>query len=443
MKLSGLFQGDRVIWIIFISLCTISVVEVFSAASTLTYQSGSYIEPFARHATFILVGIVLATVISRMPCQYFKIFVPIGIVLSVVLLLVLLAGHGKTINGAARWMVLFGIPLQPSEIAKGTLVITTAFILSMTQTENGTDPSAFKWIITITIIICGLILPENFSTAALIFGVVIIMMFIGRVSIVTIGKFLGVVIILAFAAVVPLISTSDSQAQWIGKNVPGMKRVPTWKNRIEKKLGTDTKEITPETFNIDEESQIGHSKIAIASSNVIGKGPGNSVERDFIPQAFSDFIYAIIVEELGLVGAFVLLALYILLLFRVGYIAKRFTSKSFPPFLAMGLALLLVVQAMANMMVATGILPVTGQPLPLVSRGGTSTLINCMYIGMILSVSRASKKEQRNASETKSHAAEQLAAQQASTAAEAEEIPPAEQTAAEIEAGDFGDNDED
>ena len=146
-----------------------------------------------------------------------------------------------------------------------------------------------------------------------------------------------------------------------------------------------------EKFDLDKDAQVGHANIAIASSNVVGKGPGNSVERDFLSQAFSDFIYAIVIEEMGIVGAVVVAMLYIFLLFRTGIIANR-CENVFPALLAMGLAILLVVQALFNMLVAVGLAPVTGQPLPLISKGGTSTIINCIYVGVILSVSRSAKK---------------------------------------------------
>ena len=148
-----------------------------------------------------------------------------------------------------------------------------------------------------------------------------------------------------------------------------------------------------EKFDLDKDAQVGHANIAIASSNIIGRGPGNSVERDFLSQAFSDFIYAVIIEETGVFGAVFVAMLYIILLFRAGIIANR-CENNFPAFLAMGLALLLVTQALFNMCVAVGLVPVTGQPLPLISKGGTSTIINCVYVGAILSISRSAKKLQ-------------------------------------------------
>ena len=166
-------------------------------------------------------------------------------------------------------------------------------------------------------------------------------------------------------------------------------RFVTWRNRIVKHL--DKKDVPPSEYDLDKDAQVAHANIAIVSSNIIGKGPGQSVERDFLSQAFSDFIYAIIIEELGIIGAVFVVFLYIVLLYRTARIASR-CENNFPAFLAMGLALLLVIQATFNMLVAVGIAPVTGQPLPLISKGGTSTIINCAYIGAILSVSRSAKK---------------------------------------------------
>ena len=165
-------------------------------------------------------------------------------------------------------------------------------------------------------------------------------------------------------------------------------RFATWRNRILKHFNKE--EVPPEEYNMEENFQVGHANIAIVSSNIIGRGPGNSLERDYLPQAFSDFIYAIIIEEMGIIGATAVVLLYLILLYRTARIASR-CENNFPAFLAMGLALLLVIQATFNMLVAVGLAPVTGQPLPLISKGGTSTIINCVYIGAILSVSRSAK----------------------------------------------------
>ena len=241
---------------------------------------------------------------------------------------------------------------------------------------------------------CALIFPENLSTAVLLFGVVIVMMFIGRVSLKQLGTLLGVILLFAAIGATIMLRLPDDPHSKV-YDVPGFHRLSTWKSRFESHGGS-TKTLDPKDFDIDKDAQIAHAHIAIATSNVVGKMPGNSVERDFLSQAFSDFIFAIIIEEMGLWGAALVVFLYIVLLFRTGRIASR-CEHNFPAFLAMGLALLLVAQAVLNMLVAVGIFPVTGQPLPLISRGGTSTLINCVYIGMILSVSRYAHKRAEKA----------------------------------------------
>ena len=178
----------------------------------------------------------------------------------------------------------------------------------------------------------------------------------------------------------------ETEENFIGKL---FHRADTWKARFNRFLNNEY--VAPKDYDLDKDGQIGHANIAIASSNILGKGPGNSNERDFLSQAFSDFIYAIIIEEMGIIGAFFVAFLYIVILMRSGQIAGR-CENSFPAFLAMGIAFLLVTQALFNMAVAVGLAPVTGQPLPLISKGGTSTIINCLYIGMLLSISRFAKK---------------------------------------------------
>ncbi len=239
-----------------------------------------------------------------------------------------------------------------------------------------------------TVIICGLFVTENLSTAALLFGVVVLMMFIGRVSMRQLGKLFGVIGIALTLVIGTILVLPDDKQSGIYE-LPGMHRMGTWKNRISS--FTDDAKPLPQDFDIDKDAQVGNANIAIATSNFVGKMPGNSSARDFLSQAFSDFIFAIIIEEIGLWGSGLVIFFYTIILFRAGRIASR-CERNFPAFLAMGLALLLVSQAVLNMLVAVGLFPVTGQPLPLISRGGTATFINCAYIGMILSVSRYARK---------------------------------------------------
>lgn len=403
--LSNIFKGDKVIWMIFFFLCIISVVEVFSASSGLTYKSGSYMSPLIKHLGILLMGIFCMVITLNIKCKYFKILTPFMLIISFFTLIwVFIAGQST--NGAQRWVSLIGIQFQPSEIAKGTLVLATAQILSALQTDHGADKNAFKFILIVCAFIVPLIGLENLSTAALLCLVILLMMVIGRVPMRQLGKLLGVTlafILAVFAGVMLLgtdrgnVNSNKKMTEQVeqGKKEEGMlakvfHRADTWKSRIDK--FTSSEEVAPSEVDLDKDAQVAHANIAIASSNVVGKGPGNSVERDFLSQAFSDFIYAIIIEELGVEGAVGVAVLYIMLLFRTGRIASR-CENNFPALLAMGLALLLVTQALFNMCVAVGLAPVTGQPLPLVSKGGTSTMINCIYVGVILSVSRSAKKK--------------------------------------------------
>ena len=405
--LGNIFKGDKVIWMVFFFLCIISVIEVYSASAGLTYKGGHYWAPIVKHTGILLVGVFAMVVTLNIKCKYFKIVTPFLLLIAVVALITVLLA-GQSTNGAQRWISIVGIQFQPSEIAKGTLVLATAQILSALQTEHGADKNAFKYILIVSAFIIPLIMVENLSTAMLLCMVIFMMMIIGRVPGKILGKALGVVTLLILTVfTLVMVVGEDHEKENANPNhieqvaVAEQKKDPsmfgsvfhrfdTWKGRIDRFIAG--KETPPEEFDLDKDAQIGHANIAIVSSNFIGKGPGNSVERDFLSQAFSDFIYAIIIEEMGLFGGFFVAMLYIILLFRTGRIANR-CENNFPAFLAMGLALLLVTQALFNMCVAVGLAPVTGQPLPLVSKGGTSTIINCVYIGAILSVSRSAKKK--------------------------------------------------
>ena len=317
--LKSIFKGDKVIWIIFLFLCLISITEVFSAASTLTYKSGDHWGPITQHSIILMVGAVIVVLMHNIPYKWFQVF-PVFLLPASAILLILVMMMER-INGAARWMTFMGIQFQPSEIAKMAVIIVTAFILSKGQDEDGANPKAFKRIMIITGVICLLIAPENLSTAALLFG--------GSLSddvhraclckrlLMLTGSLASVGIV----AVTFLLMTKNS-------DIPFLHRFDTWRARIEK--FTSDEVVPAAKFDIDKDAQIAHARIAVATSNVIGKGPGNSVQRDFLSQAFSDFIFAIIIEELGLVGGVIVVFLYICLLIRVGRIAKK-CDRTFPP----------------------------------------------------------------------------------------------------------------
>jgi cell division protein FtsW len=282
---------------------------------------------------------------------------------------------GTNLNDASRWLVVpgLGISFQTSDLAKVALIMYVARILSKKQDQIKDFKSAFVPIILPVIVVCGLILPANFSTAALLFGVCFILMFVGRVNI----KYLGSMIGIGVAGILLIIL--------IGKFAPEIfPRFGTWVNRIE----------NFSSGNNEGNYQANQAKIAIATGGITGKGPGNSTQRNFLPHPYSDFVYAFIIEEYGMFGALGVLFLYMLLLFRTIKIVTR-SENTFGGLLALGCGLLLVLQAFINMAVSVGLFPVTGQPLPLVSKGGTSILFTGIAIGIILSVSRAFEEEKK------------------------------------------------
>lgn len=376
--LKNFFKGDKAIWIIYLFLCLISIVEVFSASSTLTYKSGDHWGPITNHLTLLMIGTIAVWIVHNIPCRWFKTFIVLLPISWILLITVFILG--SLTNGARRWIDLGFIQFQPSEVAKMGTIITVAFILSRMQEENGANKKAFKYICIITVITCGMIVTENLSTAVLLAGSIFLLMFVGRVPFKQLGMLAGIGMACILIGVATIKYVPGEAWDKIG-----LHRMVTWQNRLNNHF--DETEIPAAKFDIDNDAQIAHANIAIASSNIVGKGPGNSVQRDFLSQAFSDFIYAIIIEELGLVGGAFVAALYILLLMRIGKIARS-CDKSYYVFLITGIGILLVMQATFNMLVAVGIMPVTGQPLPLISKGGTATLINSVYIGIILSISR-------------------------------------------------------
>ena len=384
----SLIHGDPGIWAVFIILCAISLIEVYSASSRMTFGSDAYWRPIMQHGSFMLMGIFIAWLVHFIPCNYFKLFCTIGMFLSILFLIAVLF-LGERVNGAGRWLPIGFIRFQPSELAKLSLVGFSCFILSSLRDEKGASMMALKIVALASFITILLIITENASTAFIIALVIFGICFyaqirrqilIGAICLGMLG--MGAVVGVAFS--IP----EKTLTEWSRSEGP-LHRVPTWVHRI-----TDKQERpeNPREYRAQDNPQKAYAKVAIASSNFVGRGPGNSRQRDFIPQAVSDFIYAIIIEELGFLGAVVVLALYLILMYRSLRIAQK-CKALFPSYLVMGLALMIVVQAMLNMAVAVGAFPVTGQPLPLVSRGGTSLFITCTYIGMILSVSHTAKRK--------------------------------------------------
>lgn len=385
---SGLMQGDLVIWMVFILLLMISVVEVYSASSTMSYGGkSSYWEPVMQHGSFWLIGLVTAWFVSRVPCNYFKLGGTLGLLFA--LMLQLAALFSGKLNGAGRWIHLWGLTFQPSELTKMALVTYLAFIFSSLRNGKEVSSTGNKFAAFGAIASLALIVTENLSTAGLIFLIVLGMAFFAQVR----AKLLAIIFVIMVSVgaggwILVHSIPEETLSEWRASENPITHRVPTWVARI-----TDKHEIpdNPKDYDITDNIQVTHARIAVATSHGIGKGPGKSRQRDYLPQAYSDFIYAIIIEETGILGGLVAIFLYLLFMWRCRTIAERCKSL-FPSYLVMGLSLMIVLQAMVNMAVAVGAMPVTGQPLPLISRGGSSILINCICVGMILSVSRTAKK---------------------------------------------------
>lgn len=386
------FRGDKVIWCIFLALCVISLLEVFSATSTIVYRQQSHWAPILRHATFLLIGFGLVMFLQRVPSRFFSILL-LGIPVSAILLIITMF-MGTDVNGAQRWLGIGAFTIQPSEFAKISAIGFVAFFLSKMKPDN--EGWIFKTLIIGVSLLCALIAPENLSTACLLFVVCFLMMFIGQVSV----KKLGLVAIIGIATIVLLFGSLKLVPESTAKEyLPD--RLATWKARIDRYSANEhtvNEDGSVEYKITDENYQVSHAKIAIANGNIIGL-PGSGNERDFLPQAYSDFIFAIILEEMGLLGGLFVLLLYVALMIRAGVLASK-CEKKFPRYLILGSALILTAQALANMAVAVNLIPVTGQPLPLVSRGGTSTIITCAYFGIILACSSKLNDEHEDVDES-------------------------------------------
>lgn len=381
-----LFKGDKVIWIVFFIMCSISWVEVFSATSR-QIESGHYWLPIIKHTVFIAAGTVVVWIMHNMKVSWIKGLTYIIYGLGLAGLIWAQIDEGSRINDSARWIKIMGFTFQPMELAKMGLVMVTALITSQHQDENGTDRFALKKILIYSALPILLIFKENFSTAFLIllalYGMMLVSRYPGRQML----MILGTAVVIGAVGASAVMITPDSAA----KESSFGRKIVTWKHRVIDAMSQTP--VTPEDYEIKNEQRT-YANIAIASSHIFGCGPGNSVQRDFLPHAYSDFIYAIIIEELGLVGGVVVLLLYMTILYRCGKIARR-CEDPYPAYLVMGIGMIITLQAMMHMYISVGDF-VTGQPLPLISQGGTSMLINCVYIGMILSVSRYAKKASAN-----------------------------------------------
>ncbi len=365
------FKGDRIIWLIALSLIVVSTLSVYSSTGNLAYRyrAGDTSYYLFRHLAILLFGGVLMFVAHRTPYGVLYHFYLVILGAAIFLLLYTLFA-GESEYGAKRWAVIGGQKFQTSDIAKFAIVIFVSRVLSVSQGSEYALSQAYKRIMFVVGFTCLLIVPSNLSTVILLFGVSLILMFIGNIP----WKYIWRTAAGAIVVGALLIS------------VLGLARSTTWENRIKSFLGGK------------ENRQVVLAKNAIASSALVGKGPGNSAVKYKLENAATDFIFPIIIEELGsLVGIFVL-ALYLALLFRTGIIVRKL-STTFPAFVAIGLSLNIVFQALVNIGVGVSILPVTGQPLPLISMGGTSVLVTLVSMGIILNIQQTAEANEFATSE--------------------------------------------
>jgi cell division protein FtsW len=368
-------KGDLVIWGVVLVLSLISLLAVYSSTGTMAYkyQSGNTEYYLLKHFGLMLFGLVVMYYSHLINYKYYSRIAQLMLYVSVPLLIVTYA-VGTNVNQAVRWITLpgLGLTFQTSDFAKLALIMSTARLLAKKQDvindfRQGTLP-----VILPILIVCALIAPSNLSTAALLFVTCCMVMFVGRANVKHI-----LLISLGLAVFAITIITALHLAGQASGNPYG--RVETWVSRVDHYIHGDAQD--------NENFQSTQAQIAIATGGIIGKGPGNSVQKNFLPNPYADFIFAIIVEEYGLIGASFLIMLYLLFLYRSIQIVVK-SPRAFGALLAVGLSFSLVFQALINMCVATNLLPVTGLTLPLVSMGGTSLWFTSLSFGIILSVSR-------------------------------------------------------
>ncbi len=369
--LTKTFKGDRVIWALVVVFFIYSLLGVYSSSVSVAYlKHGGNTTYFLRSQFFMLVlSLVIIVVVHYLPYRIYSSLAGLILLFSIGLLILTFA-IGSRVNEATRWIEIpgTGFRLQTSDVAKVALVLYLASALSRYQNELHNFMLVTKYLMFPIAIICALIMPENLSTALMVFGISMIILFIGRVPLKFLLAYVGIAVlgVIMFATVLTLVSKDN--------------RVEVWKNRIEHFFSGKADE--------DADYQSNQAKIAISTGGLFGKAPGKSTQRNMLPQSNSDFIFAIIIEEYGLLfGAIPLILAYMILLFRGITIVKK-CDTAFPAFLVMGLIVMMTVQAILNMLVAVGLFPVTGQTLPMVSWGRTSVLVMSFSIGAILSVSR-------------------------------------------------------
>lgn len=371
-------KGDRTIWLVILMLSLFSVLAVYSATGTLAYKNGSDTEFYLiKQMALLGFGFLLMYLVHLVNYKYFSRIAQLLFWASIILLPITLF-FGKEVNDARRWLTLpvLKLTFQTSDLAKLALIMYLARVLSKKQTIIKSFQEAFWPTLFPVLLICALIAPEDLSTSVVLFATSVLIMFIGRINLVHIGGLIGIAGVIIAIVVTFLMATPDEQLANYGG------RFETWKGRIES-FGGET----------EVSFQAKQAQIAIARGGIFPNGPGNSTQKNILPNPYADYIYAIIIEEYGLLGGAFLIVMYLILLYRsITFVVKA--PKAFGAILGVGLTISLVIQAFINMGVAVGLLPVTGLTLPLVSMGGTSTMFTSIALGIILSVSRSVENEE-------------------------------------------------
>jgi cell division protein FtsW len=378
-------KGDKTIWAIVAALAIFSFLPVYSASTNLVYVigKGTTFGYLIKHGILLGLGLMIIFVIHRVPYRYFS-GLSVLLMPLIILLLVFTLAQGTVIEGAnaSRWIYIpyIGVGFQTSTLAVLVLMMFVARYLSKNKDKTINFKESFLYLWMPVGIVLMLILPANFSTAAIAFATILLLVYIGGYPVKYILYILGAALLIFTLFILMAKAMPD-----LMKNT----RVETWNNRIENFISGES----------DDNYQAEKAKIAIATGEINGKGPGKSVQKNFLPQSSSDFIYAIIVEEFGLIGGIIIVILYLGLLIRIVIITTK-TNSIFGALLTVGVGIPIILQAFINIAVAVGLLPVTGQPLPLISTGGTSIWITCFAIGMILSVSASYEKISDSNSQT-------------------------------------------
>lgn len=397
--INKIMRGDKVIWIVALLFGIVSLTVVYSASSALAVNKfgGNTGRVLLKHGGTLFIGFLMMFAFYRINYRHYAkaawlLLIPCLALLAYTLL------FGQNLNQANRTINLGFFSFQPSELAKIILITYLARQLYMMGDRLNNFKDVILWLGIPILCTTALIFPENLSTAAILLLVCLVLLFIGRVKFLHILAILGIGVVglglyIAFDAIRTNIRNKQAQEMVAEGKIPEYKekqtRIATWINRIEAMGGSKEEDFDP--FD-DHHYQQTYAKIAVATSSVFGKGPGKSEQRNFLPHPYSDFIFAIIVEEYGIFGALFVLMLYIILFTRVLRIVLKH-PLTFGAFLAFGLGFLVIVQAMINMGVSIGLLPVTGQPLPFISMGGTSMLATGIILGMILSITRNMEME--------------------------------------------------